>query len=146
MGADHQEAALKVVLDTNTVVSATVFARGRLTWLRHLWQQEQIVPLVATTTAEEIVRVLAYPKFRLEPQEIRTLLEEYLPFTESVILPSRWPRGLAHCSDRHDDVFLHLASHGHAAVLVTGDRSLLGLARSTPFPIENPTSFRARFP
>ncbi|MFP7864029.1 putative toxin-antitoxin system toxin component, PIN family [Pseudomonas aeruginosa] len=55
----------RVVLDTNIVLSALIFNAGRLAWIRHAWQQQQLQPLVCRETASELLRVLAYPKFKL---------------------------------------------------------------------------------
>lgn len=55
----------RVVLDTNIVLSALLFNTGRLTWVRHAWQRQQVQPLVCTATVNELLRVLAYPKFKL---------------------------------------------------------------------------------
>jgi predicted nucleic acid-binding protein len=59
---------VRAVFDTNVVVSALVFGR-RLAWLRQAWASGQVVPLLCRPTAEELLRVLAYPKFRLTPAE-----------------------------------------------------------------------------
>jgi predicted nucleic acid-binding protein len=42
-------------------------------------------------------------------------------------------------------VFVELAYAGDADVLVSGDKDLLALADETPFPIETPREFLARF-
>lgn len=55
----------RVVLDTHVVLSALVFARRRLAPLRLAWQAQRLAPPVSTPTAQELVRVLAYPKFKL---------------------------------------------------------------------------------
>ena len=55
----------RVVVDTNVVLSALVFAGGRLETLRCAWQSGQYVPLASSHTVSELIRVLAYPKFRL---------------------------------------------------------------------------------
>jgi predicted nucleic acid-binding protein len=52
-----------VVIDTNLVLSALVFAQGRLTPLRQAWQAQRILPLVSRATTAE----LTYPKFKLAP-------------------------------------------------------------------------------
>ena len=45
MGAKFQKElqALRVVLDTNTVISVIVFRRGRLAWIRDLWPGKLII-------------------------------------------------------------------------------------------------------
>ena len=66
---------MRVVLDTNVVVSALIFRRGRLVRMRDLWSTVRIRPLTDRTCTEELLRVLAYPKFRLEPGDITLLLD-----------------------------------------------------------------------
>ncbi|MFM1987242.1 MAG: hypothetical protein RJA99_199 [Pseudomonadota bacterium] len=56
--------ARRVVLDTNIVVSALLLPGGAAGAVRAAWQAGRIVPLASAATARELVRVLAYPKFR----------------------------------------------------------------------------------
>ncbi|CAG0931533.1 MAG: hypothetical protein EFKGCFLK_01901 [Rhodocyclaceae bacterium] len=123
----------RVVIDTNLVLSALVFAEGRLTPLRQAWQAQRIRPLVSRVTAAELIRVLAYPKFRLTPEEQRELLADYLPCCETVRIPDPPPKTPA-CRDAFDVPFLQLALAGKAKALVTGDRDLLSLARGFACP------------
>jgi putative PIN family toxin of toxin-antitoxin system len=117
----------RTVLDTNVVLSALVFTGGPTARLRHAWQAGLLLPLVSTATAQELIRVLAYPKFGLDAQERQELLADYLPWAEVVAVPEPPPRVPA-CRDVHDPPFLHLAAAGRADVLVTGDADLLALA------------------
>jgi putative PIN family toxin of toxin-antitoxin system len=117
---------LRVVLDTNIVVSALLFTTGRLAWLRRAWQSKRLQPLVCSETVNELLRVLAYPKFRLSPSERQELLSDFLLYTEAVILPMPWPVMPA-CRDDKDDVFLVLAHVGQADLLISGDADILAL-------------------
>lgn len=116
---------IRVVLDTNVLVSALLFETGRLAWLRHSWQSGQITPLLAQPTALELLRVLAYPKFRLNQADRERLLEDLLPWCETCTMP------IAPCKlqvrDPNDQVFLELALAAGASVLVSGDADLLAL-------------------
>ena len=136
---------MRVVLDTNVVVSAILFTRGHLTWIREGWAKGRILPLIDTSFAEELLRVLAYHKFRLTQDDIQTLLGTYLPFTEAVNTASAKTSRLQRCRDRHDQKFLVLAQEGKADVLVTGDQALVALAGQTRFALETPSAFRRRF-
>lgn len=120
-------APLRVVLDTNVVLSALVFGGGLAGRLRLAWQQGTFVPLASTATALELMRVLGYPKFRLSAQEQEELLADYLPHTRTVRIPTPPPTVPA-CRDPLDVPFMHLAVAGRAQVLVSGDRDLLALA------------------
>jgi len=121
-------------LDTNVLVSALIFRR-RLSWLREAWHHGQVRPLLCRATANELLRVLAYPKFRLDENEIADLLADLLPATETVDLGRRRGRGLPQCRDPHDQLFLVLTQAARADVLVSGDADLLALAGQAPFPI-----------
>lgn len=116
----------RVVLDTNVVLSALVFAGHGPALLRRAWQAGHILPLASTATARELVRVLAYPKFKLDAAEQEELLADYLPWAEVVEIPEPPPR-VPDCRDVHDLPFLHLAVAGRAHALVTGDADLLAL-------------------
>ncbi|HJS75592.1 MAG TPA: putative toxin-antitoxin system toxin component, PIN family [Vicinamibacteria bacterium] len=137
--------ALRVVLDTNTVLSALLFAQRRLTWLRESWESGRINPLCSDATIEELLRALAYPKFGLTELEIMTLLRSYVLHAQ-VVLPTEAPiKQAPKCRDADDQKFLDLAFAGGAEVLVTGDRDLLALADEVPFAIESPALFIRRF-
>ena len=76
---------------------------------------------------QELVRVLAYPKFHLSSAEQDELLADYLPYAETVRIPQP-PPTVPNCRDVLDLPFMHLAVAGKAQVLVTGDRDLLAVA------------------
>ena len=123
------EAPPRVVLDTNVVLSALLFGGGPAARVRVGWQSARFVPLASTATAQELVRVLGYPKFRLSAAEQEELLADFVPWVEVVRVPDPPPTTPA-CRDPFDIPFLHLAIAGRARALVSGDRDLLALAGS----------------
>lgn len=135
---------MRVVLDTNTVVSALLFPKGRLCWLPARWTTGRVLPLISSETARELIRVLAYLKFALTPAHIQAVLAAYLPFSET---PDR--QQVSHaarvCRDSDDQIFVVLAFDGRADVLVSGDKALLEMRSVVPFTIEAPAEFRRRF-
>ena len=124
----------RVVLDTNVALSALVFGSGSAGRLRNAWQAGLFTPLVSTATARELVRVLAYPKFRLSAAGREELLADYLPYTTTVRIPDPPPK-VPDCRDPFDVMFLELAVVGKAKALVTGDRDLLAIIGQTQFQI-----------
>ena len=118
---------MRVVLDTNVVLSALVFAQGRLAPLRQAWQHDRCRPLVSTATTAELMRALQYPKFKLSAEEQEELLADYLPYCTTVRMPTKPPK-TPPCRDPLDIPFLQLAIVGKADHLVTGDKDLLSLA------------------
>ena len=120
--------APRAVLDTNVLVSALLFRSGRLSWLRQAWQTMALRPVMAKPPTDEVLRVLAYPKFRLTSAEVEALLEELLPWVEVFAAPipsvvKRWT-----VRDPKDQIFLDLALGAGVDLLVTGDADLLVLA------------------
>lgn len=122
-------------IDTNVVLSALVFPGGRTAALRRAWQSGRCRPLVCQLTVAELIRVLAYPKFKLTAEEQRELLADYLPFCETVVLPTAPPEMTMDCRDRDDLPFLHLALAGNADALVSGDLDLLSMKVGFACPI-----------
>ena len=120
---------MRVVLDTNIVLSALVFAHGRLVSLRRAWQQGRCHPLVSTATTAELMRALQYPKFKLSVEERQELLADYLPYCMAVRMPAKPPKTPS-CRDPFDLPFLQLAIVGRADHLVSGDKDLLSLANT----------------
>ena len=117
----------RVVLDTNVVLSALLFGGGPAARVRAAWQGGHFIPLASAATAQELVRVLAYPKFALSAGEQHDLLADYLPWVQVVNIPDP-PPAVPRCRDPHDVPFLHLAVAGKAHTLVSGDKDLLALA------------------
>jgi putative PIN family toxin of toxin-antitoxin system len=117
----------RVVLDTNVALSALVFGGGQAGRLRLGWQQGAFVPLASTASVQELVRVLAYPKFRLSKSDQDELLADYLPYAQTVRIPQP-PPTVPDCRDPLDVPFLHLAVAGKAQMLVSGDKDLLVLS------------------
>ena len=134
---------LRVVLDTNVVLSALLFSRGRVSWLRGAMRAGTVVPVVSRVTVQELVRVLEYPKFALSHEDREELLADFLPFAE--IFPGSLP-SLEHvkCRDPDDQIFLELAIAAGADAVVTGDADLLALAGNTEVSILTPAEFRRR--
>ncbi len=131
---------LHVVLDTNVVLSALVFSKGRLAPLRFAWQSMRFIPLISATTTKELVRVLAYPKFKLSDAEQEELLADYLPHCKTVRMPAKLPKTPA-CPDPFDVPFLQLAAVGKADYLVSGDSDLLSLKKCGACRIVLPDEF-----
>jgi putative PIN family toxin of toxin-antitoxin system len=118
---------VRVVLDTNVVLSALAFGGGAAGRVRRAWQQGSLLPLASAATVQELARVLAYPKFCLSQNEQDELLADYLPYAEAVRIPLPPPTVPA-CRDVLDEPFMHLAVVGTAQALVSGDRDLLAIA------------------
>jgi uncharacterized protein len=115
---------MRAVVDTNTIISALLFS-GTVSQLVPAWQSGRFEFLISKPILQEYLRALAYPKFRLSGDEIRSLVEEeILPFVETVRRPRKLKVSLR---DRDDLKFLECALAGHADHVVTGDKDLRSL-------------------
>ncbi len=130
----------RVVIDTNLVLSALVFTGGRLAPLRLAWQGQRVLPLVSRATAAELIRALAYPKFKLAAHEQEELLADFLPYCKTVRIPVP-PPVTPPCRDIFDVHFLELALAGKADALISGDKDLLSLNGKLACPILNAEEF-----
>ncbi len=130
----------RLVLATNVVLSALLFSSSALAWLRRAWQAKTIRPLASRETTMELIRVLAYPKFRLTASEREDLLADFLPFCETVAVPTGIEVPVYR--DPQDRPFLELAVAGKTDCLVTGDNDLLVLAPDFSVPIVAPAALR----
>jgi uncharacterized protein len=135
----------RLVLDTNTVVSALLFPNGRLSWIRLAWQARRLLPLLSRATANELMRVLTYPKFKLTQEEQEYLLADYLPWCE-VIDDSTLHEKPLECRDPADLPFLRLALVSKADALISGDKDLLALKQHFAVAILAPDELRLMYP
>ena len=132
---------IRAVLDTNVILSALLFG-GRTGDVVRAWQTGRFQLLLSRAILEEVLRVLAYPKFRLTEGEIRGLLEEELvPFAETVIV-RRHP--VVRLRDPDDLAVVACALTGRARYLVTGDADLLSLERIRQVEVIRPAEFMGR--
>lgn len=132
---------IRVVHNTNVLVSALLFENGRLAWLRRTWQTAAITPVLCESSARELIRVLACPKFRLTRADVDRLLADVLPWCET------HAGSLKPCQiqvrDPKDQVFLDLALSADVPVLVSGDADLLALRNPLlPLLILTPAEFQ----
>jgi putative PIN family toxin of toxin-antitoxin system len=135
--------ALKVVIDTNVVISALLFggAPGKLI---ASWQRGIIKPFASKEIIEEYLRVLTYPKFKLSEEEINYLLyQEIIPYFDIIdVRPG--PQIIK--EDPEDDKFIICASAAGAGYIISGDRHLLALKEYQKIKILLPSDFIRKLP
>ena len=124
----------RVVLDTNCLVSALIFSRGKFSWLREAWQTRRFVALASHDTVSDLLRVLAYSTFKLTRDEREVLLADFLPYVETVKIDTM-PDVLPDIRDLQDIMFLVLAAASRADVLVSGDGDIQAVREQFHIPI-----------
>lgn len=123
--------ALRLVLDTNTVMALWAFEDPRLQHLRQWIERDRAVLLASAATLEELRRVLAYRQFAIAPERQAIILATYAGRSSTVPAPdaAEDPPPLPACRDRDDQKFLETARDGGASHLVSRDKLLLKLNR-----------------
>ena len=115
---------IKVVIDTNVVVSALLFG-GIPKKIVAFWQSGKIKPVTSKDIIEEYIRVLTYPEFKLSEEEINFLLyTEILPYFD--VIDTRTGPPIIK-QDPADDNFLRCAIAAGAEYVISGNRHLLAL-------------------
>jgi len=113
----------RVVLDTNTLVSALLFRRDNWSWLRSAWKDGLIVPVLCAETTLELITVLGYPKFKLSQADQEGFLAEILPYCATSPNPEH-RADIPPCRDPKDQVFLELALETRTDFLVSGGKDI----------------------
>lgn len=142
-------AGLRVVLDTNVLLSLWVFNKrpggSQFAPLRELIENGALVVLSNPECLAEFERVLGYPEFKLTPQMQCDILSEYVEVITVVAADAPIDKPLPCCRDGDDQKYLELARDGTAQFLVTSDKALLKLARhkslASLFRIVTPEQF-----
>lgn len=121
-------AAVRVVLDTNVLLSLFVFADSRYAPLRGRLESGAWLALTDERCLREFRRVLAYPMFSLDEAAQAAAHDAYAALVELVPAAAD-PAPLPKCKDPDDQKFLEVARDGAAQWLITADKALLKLAR-----------------
>jgi uncharacterized protein len=133
---------MRLVIDTNVLVSALIFKDSRHLPLREAWADRRVTPLLSIATYRELKKVLGYRMFDIGDDRIAEAIAALGSFIEWIEIDEASAATLPKCSDRDDQKFLDVALCGKADALVTYDKALLKLRRrSLPFRIESPSSF-----
>jgi hypothetical protein len=117
---------VRLVVDTNILVSALLVEESLSAHLVVLWRQGRFDLLTSAEQLDELMRVTRYPKIRerLVPALAGRLINE---LRDIAVVLKNIPT-VTVCQDPYDDYLLAMAVAGAADFLVTGDkRDLLGL-------------------
>jgi putative PIN family toxin of toxin-antitoxin system len=131
---------LKVVLDTNVIISGLMYPDSTPGRIVSEWRNAQFDVVISLPQLEEIGRVLAYPKIRKvlgwDQKAIESFLKQLLLRMELVEISGNDPKKPR---DRSDAPILASLIAAQADVLVTGDGDLLALRDD--YPIVSPVDF-----
>jgi len=135
---------MRVVFDTNVLISALVF-RKHLEKIETVIKQGDSTPCFISATFQEFQNVLEYSKLHafmqasnLTPKKIIVAVsKKSLFFADPVIIPQA-------IADTSDNYILAAAIASRAQYIVTGDKLLLSLKEFVGIPIVTPKTFLAK--
>lgn len=114
---------LRIVLDSNVVISAFLFGGPPARLIQHM-VAGAVLSFTSVPIIDEIRDVLRRPKFGLPPEQAIDLVEELHDLCRIV---STGERVRAVAADPDDDIVLECALAANADVIVSGDCHLLDL-------------------
>ena len=137
---------MRVVLDTNVLISAFVSSKGAPAQIFDLWREGKLEIVTSQEAIDEIKRVLTYPRIRgrlrysdEQVQQFLSLLKEDAVFLENLSVTA------VVAADPDDDKFLALALASQAQYIVSGDGHLLDVGVYQGVPIVTPAAFLVGF-
>jgi putative PIN family toxin of toxin-antitoxin system len=135
---------MRVVIDTNVVVSRLLSSLGNPARIFALWRQDVFELLASEPIFAEYRRVLAYDHVRARHRLSDTQLDQFITdFRQFVVLVEPNETITAIKDDPSDDKFLECAVAGSADYIVSGDRHLLSLQQFRGIQILTPAAFLA---
>lgn len=120
---------MRVVLDTNVLLSLFVFVDSRFAPLRGEIEAARWQALSCPPCLDEYRRVLGYPLFKLDAERQDAAFTAYAALAHMIEAAPQPALPLPQCRDKDDQKFLELARDGKADWLVTADKALLRLRR-----------------
>jgi putative PIN family toxin of toxin-antitoxin system len=135
---------MRVVLDTNILISALLIQVGHPAAIYRAWQEGAFALVVCAEQLDELRATLRKPAIaaRIRPHHAGRLVNQLKDLAEIVGALPRVERS----SDPTDDFLLALSEAAQADYLVTGDKSgLLSLVRHKTTRILSASEFAALF-
>ena len=133
-------AGLRVVLDTNVLVSGLAYPAGAPGRILGAWQRGGLDLVLSKYILDEMVRVLPRLKrIELSAAEIRDLADSFMFMAEIVEPSGKLEKALR---DRADAPVLQTLQASQADYLISGDKDLLALAGK--YSILTPAEFWER--
>lgn len=126
---------MRVVVDTNVLVSALIFPGGSPEEVYRLVLEQHIQLVSSPPLLAELGRVLV-EKFGWAPEHAREPVEQVVRLAE-VVVPRKEVTDIR--ADPADNRVLEAAAEGGASMIVSGDGHLLDLGSWRGIPIRTPT-------
>lgn len=145
MPSEKSEKPLKIVLDTNNLVSSQINKQGASYKIFNLFREDKIHLYTSPFQLKELFRVLSYPrikqKYGLKTAKIEKIIMIIKNYAQ-IVYPQSIPTVIT--SDPSDNQILVIAQEGKVDFIVSGDRHLSDLKEYQNIPIISAKEFLKR--
>ena len=136
---------MRIVVDTNVLVSAFVSATSSPARILDLWRAGDLEIVTSQAALDELQRVLLYPRIRTRLRYSDDQIDQFVTLLRKhALYLAEVPPLTGIAPDPDDDKFLALAQSGAADIIVTGDADLLALHPFHGVEIISPREFLDR--
>ncbi|OIQ60430.1 putative toxin-antitoxin system toxin component, PIN family [Neomoorella thermoacetica] len=138
---------MKVVLDTNVVISGLLVPEGPPGRIIDLWADGKIDVVVSPAVITEYMEVFLRPKFAKADtmEERQQLLEGFINLANTILVLPDIEIDIIN-ADPSDNRFLECARTGETDCIISGDSHLLALKEYEEIPIITPGQFLEMIP
>ena len=116
---------MRVVLDTNILLSALISPHGVADTIFRAWRSAKFDLITSVTQLEELRRASRYPKFKtiLQPARVGTMINnlQHAIILDQTAMNAKSPHPIE-ISDPNDAFLIQMSLAGNANYLVTGDK------------------------
>jgi putative PIN family toxin of toxin-antitoxin system len=133
---------LKVVLDTNVIISGTIMDHGVSFQILKSWENGEFILIISEPILQEIDRVFHYSHIKdkrgLSEEHIKDVLYALKTYSLNTSTETKIE---AISDDPDDDKFIVAAVEGEADYIVSGDRHLRGIEHYHGIRVISPAEF-----
>lgn len=130
---------MRVVLDTNVVISAFLNPGGIPAQLVELWRQERFEVVITEPILEEYIRVLQYPRIQTRLKlDISEVADDFREFS-TLVEPGEPLKVIK--DDPDDNKIVECAVAGGCEFIISGDIHLQSLKQYQGIQVLSPSAF-----
>jgi uncharacterized protein len=128
---------LRVVIDTNVILSGLLSRKGAPAELLNAWRERRFLLLSSSAIVAEVRAVMQYPRIHKKYHLSDEVIEQTITLLEHDALLVAGDANVAGSvpDDPKDEMFLTCAIDGQANIVVSGDHHLLDLRVFRDIPI-----------
>ncbi len=130
---------MKIVLDTNVLLSNYLFQGYTAEVFDHIWMNHEIIlsDWIISEFSEKCVK-----KFKIPSSTVTEILNHLRQGVQIINPDGKLP---TLCTDVDDNNILHVAQYSQSQIIITGDNDLLKLIRFEDTEIISPREYKLRY-